>query len=88
MLYESILDGDWVAIRSQPTAADGEIVAALIRNETTGDDEATVKVLRRHRGRVWLEPRNAGYPQIPGHEATVIGIVVAVLRKVNTAASL
>jgi repressor LexA len=88
MLYESILDGDWVAIRSQPTAADGEIVAALIRNETTGDDEATVKVLRRHRGRVWLEPRNAGYPQIPGHEATLIGIVVAVLRKVNTAASL
>jgi repressor LexA len=87
MLYEAILDGDWVAIRSQPTAEDGQIVAALIRNETTGDDEATVKVLRRHKGRTWLEPRNAGYPQIPGNEATIIGIVVAVLRRVNTASS-
>jgi repressor LexA len=87
MLYEAILDGDWVVIRSQPTAGDGQIVAALIRNETTGDSEATVKVLRRHRGRVWLEPRNAGYPQIPGNEATIIGIVVAVVRRVNMATS-
>jgi repressor LexA len=87
MLYEAILDGDWVAIRSQPTAGDGQIVAALIRNETTGENEATVKVLRRHRGRIWLEPRNAGYPQIPGNEATIIGIVVAVLRRVDVATS-
>ena len=87
MLYEAILDGDWVVIRSQRTAEDGQIVAALIKNETTGDNEATVKVLRRHRGRVWLEPRNAGYPQIPGNEATIIGTVVSVLRRVQTASS-
>jgi repressor LexA len=87
MLYEAILDGDWVTIRSQPTANDGQIVAALIRNETTGENEATVKVLRRHKGRIWLEPRNAGYPQIPGDEATIIGIVVAVLRRVDATKS-
>jgi repressor LexA len=87
MLYEAILDGDWVVIRSQRTAEDGQVVAALIKNETTGDDEATVKVLRRHKGRTWLEPRNAGYPQIPGNEATIIGIVVSVLRRVKTASS-
>lgn len=87
MLYEAILDGDWVVIRSQQTAGDGQVVAALVRNELTGEDEATVKILRHHRGRVWLEPRNAGYPQIPGDEATIIGIVVAILRRLKPASS-
>jgi repressor LexA len=83
MLYEAILDGDWVVIRSQQTADDRQIVAALVQNESTGENEATVKILRRHKGRVWLEPRNAGYPQIPGDEATIIGIVVGVVRRVK-----
>jgi repressor LexA len=61
--------------------------AAKIIIETTGENEATVKVLRRHKGRIWLEPRNAGYPQIPGDEATIIGIVVAVLRRVDATKS-
>lgn len=87
MLYEAILDGDWVVIRSQQTADDRQIVAALVQNETTGENEATVKILRRHKGRVWLEPRNAGYPQIPGDEATIIGIVVGVVRRVKPALS-
>lgn len=87
MLYEAILDGDWVVIRSQQTAGDGQVVAALVRNETTGENEATVKILRHHRGRVWLEPRNAGYPQIPGDEAAIIGIVVAILRRLKPASS-
>lgn len=87
MLYEAILDGDWVVIRSQQAADDGQIVAALVQNETTGENEATVKILRRHKGRVWLEPRNAGYPQIPGEEATIMGIVVGVLRRMAPASS-
>lgn len=87
MLYEAILDGDWVVIRSQQTAEDGQIVAALVQNGATGENEATVKILRRHKGRVWLEPRNAGYPQIPGNEATIIGIVVSVLRRLNPTSS-
>lgn len=87
MLYEAILDGDWVVIRSQQTADDRQIVAALVQNESTGENEATVKILRRHKGRVWLEPRNAGYPQIPGDEATIIGIVVGVVRRVKPSLS-
>lgn len=83
MLYEAIVDHDWVIVRSQSTAYDGQIVAALIQNETTGDNEATVKVLRRHKGRVWLEPRNAGYPQIPYNEASILGVVIAVLRSLS-----
>lgn len=80
MLYEAILDGDWVAVRAQQTADDGQVVAALVRNATTGEDEATIKVLRRHKSRAWLEPRNRGYPQIPYREAAILGVVVAVLR--------
>jgi repressor LexA len=87
MLYEAILDGDWVVIRSQQNAEDGQIVAALVQNDVTGENEATVKILRRHKGRVWLEPRNAGYPQIPGNEATIIGVVVSVLRRLKPASS-
>jgi SOS-response transcriptional repressor LexA len=74
-----------VAVRAQDSARDGQIVAAIVPNETTGDDEATIKVLRFHKGRVWLEPRNAGYPQIPYSEASIIGVVVAVLRSTRPA---
>ena len=51
MIEAGILEGDLVAVRSQKDARDGEIVAALIDGE-----EATVKRLRRHEGKVILEP--------------------------------
>jgi repressor LexA len=65
--------GDVIVVRQQPTADDGDIVAALI------DDEATVKVYRRLGRRVVLEPRNPAYPLIPADDATVLGKVICVL---------
>ncbi|MBV9594455.1 MAG: transcriptional repressor LexA [Actinobacteria bacterium] len=76
MIDAAISDGDWVVVRQQDDADNGDIVAALI------DGEATVKTLRRREGHVWLMPHNAAYQPIPGDESTVLGKVVAVLRKV------
>ena len=74
MIDAAICDGDWVVVRRQPVAENGEIVAAMI------DGEATVKTLRRADGRVWLLPQNAAYEPIPADDAVVLGRVVSVLR--------
>lgn len=74
MVEAAICDGDWVVVRRQPVAENGEIVAAMI------DGEATVKTLKRADGHVWLLPHNAAYSPILGDEATVLGRVVSVLR--------
>jgi len=76
MVEAAICDGDWVVVRQQPTAENGEIVAAMI------DGEATVKTYKRRDGHVWLLPHNPAYEPIPGDEATVLGRVVSVLRRV------
>ena len=76
MVDAAIADGDWVVVRQQPVAENGDIVAAMI------DGEATVKTFRRRDGHVWLLPHNAAYQPIPGDEATILGRVVAVLRRV------
>jgi repressor LexA len=52
------------------------MVAAMI------DGEATVKTFRRRDGRVWLQPANPAFTDIPGEEATILGRIVAVLRRV------
>ncbi|MPZ96551.1 MAG: transcriptional repressor LexA [Propionibacteriales bacterium] len=76
MIDAAICDGDFVTIRQQPTAENGEIVAAMI------DGEATVKTLQKKRGQVWLLPHNDAYEPIDGTDATILGKVVAVLRRV------
>ncbi|GAB2680643.1 transcriptional repressor LexA [Thalassiella azotivora] len=76
MVDAAICDGDWVVVRRQPVAENGEIVAAML------DGEATVKTLKRRDGHVWLLPHNPAFEPIPGDEATVLGRVVAVLRSV------
>lgn len=76
MIDAAICNGDYVVIRQQPTAENGEIVAALI------DGEATVKTFQRKAGQVWLLPHNEAYDPIDGTHATILGKVVAVLRKV------
>ena len=76
MVDAAICDGDWVVVRQQPTAENGEIVAAMI------DGEATVKTYKRRDGHVWLMPHNPAYEPIPGDDATVLGRVVSVLRRV------
>jgi repressor LexA len=75
MVDAAITDGDWVVVRQQPVADNGDIVAAMI------DGEATVKTFRRRDGKVWLLPQNPAYEPIPGENATVLGRVVAVLRR-------
>jgi repressor LexA len=76
MVEAAICDGDLVVVRQQPTADNGDIVAAMI------DGEATVKVYRLRGGHVELVPRNALYDVIPGDDAVILGKVVTVLRKV------
>jgi repressor LexA len=76
MVDAAICDGDWVVVRQQPVADNGDIVAAMI------DGEATVKTFKRKDGHIWLLPHNAAYEPIDGDQATVLGRVVAVLRRV------
>ena len=75
MVDAAITDGDWVVVRQQPTAENSEIVAAMI------EGEATVKTFKREDGHVWLLPHNEAYEPIPGDDATILGKVVAVLRR-------
>ncbi|WP_156251211.1 transcriptional repressor LexA [Pseudactinotalea terrae] len=74
MIDAAICDGDWVVVRQQPVAENGEIVAAMI------DGEATVKTLKREKGTVWLLPANEAFSPIDGTDAEILGRVVSVLR--------
>jgi repressor LexA len=76
MIDAAICDGDWVVVRQQPDADNGDIVAAMI------DNEATVKTFRRREGHVFLMPANAAYDPIPGDDATILGRVVTVMRRI------
>lgn len=76
MIDAAICDGDYVVIRQQQDAENGDIVAAML------DEEATVKVFRQRDGHTWLLPRNSAFEPILGDEAQVLGKVVAVLRSV------
>ncbi|CAN5592499.1 transcriptional repressor LexA [soil metagenome] len=76
MIDAAICDGDWIVVRQQRDAENGDIVAAML------DEEATVKVFQRRDGHTWLLPRNTAFAPILGDEAEVLGKVVAVLRSV------
>jgi repressor LexA len=76
MIDAAICDGDWVVVRQQPTADNGDIVAAML------DNEATVKTFKRRDGKVWLMPHNPAYDPIDGEHATILGKVTAVLRRI------
>ncbi|WP_309080172.1 transcriptional repressor LexA [Zhihengliuella sp.] len=74
MVDAAICDGDWVVVRRQSSADNGDIVAALL------DEEATVKTFRQRDGHTWLLPQNRQYEPILGDHATIMGKVVSVLR--------
>ncbi|WP_294570348.1 transcriptional repressor LexA [uncultured Arthrobacter sp.] len=74
MIDAAICDGDWVVVRRQQSAQNGEIVAALL------DDEATVKTFRQRDGHTWLLPQNTRYEPILGDHASIMGKVVSVMR--------
>lgn len=81
MTGAAISDGDRVVVRCQACAESGEIVAAMVESDTSADREATVKTYRKRDGHVWLMPHNPAYDPIPGDNATIVGKVVAVLRR-------
>jgi len=74
MVDAAICDGDWVVVRQQPNAENGDIVAAML------DGEATVKTFKKRDGHIWLMPHNPDYEPILGDEAVIVGKVTAVLR--------
>ena len=82
MIDAAIADGDWVVVRRESDIENGNIVAAMIESETSADREATVKTFRKRDGHVWLIPHNPAYDPIPGDNATIVGKVVAVLRRI------
>ncbi|MGB6245598.1 MULTISPECIES: transcriptional repressor LexA [Gordonia] len=76
MIDAAICDGDWVVVRQQSVAENGDIVAAMI------DGEATVKTFKRADGHVWLMPHNEHFEPIPGDDASILGKVVTVMRRI------
>jgi repressor LexA len=75
MVEAAICDGDWVVVRQQQHAENGDVVAAML------DNEATVKTFKRTDGHVWLMPHNSDFSPIDGDHATILGKVTAVLRR-------
>jgi repressor LexA len=78
MIDAAIVDRDWVVVREQQHAENGEIVAAMI------EGEATVKIFRRdeEKKQLWLLPRNSAYLPIPADDVDILGKVVTVLRSI------
>jgi len=80
MIEDHIADGDYVVIRQQETAENGERVVAMI------DNEVTLKKFQRSAGQIVLHPCNGAMDPIyvdPESEARVLGLLVGVLRKVR-----
>ena len=77
MKNAGILEGDFVVVRPQDTAQDGDIVVALV------GEEATVKRFFRENDHVRLQPENPAFEPIRSKEVRVLGRVVGVLRKVS-----
>ncbi len=81
MINAAITEGDWVVVRSQPDAQNGEIVVAMLEGQGE-EGEATVKTFKKSDGHVWLMPHNPLYDPILGDEAKILGRVVSVLRRI------
>lgn len=76
MIEAGILDRDFVVVRQQPTAENGDIVVAMI------EDEATVKRFFKESDRVRLQPENSSMEPIYVRDVTIVGKVVALFRSV------
>ena len=77
MVNAGIFDGDYIVVKEQSDAHDGEIVVALI------DDSATVKTFYREPGRIRLQPENDTMEPIYVENPTILGRVTALIRSVN-----
>lgn len=76
MIEAGILDGDYVVVRQQNTASNGDIVVALL------EDDATVKRFYKEADRVRLQPENASLEPIYARDVTILGTVVALFRRI------
>ena len=77
MVNAGIFDGDYLVVKEQSDAHDGEIVVALI------DDSATVKTFYREKGRIRLQPENDAMGPIYADNPTILGRVTALIRSVS-----
>lgn len=75
MIEAGILEGDFLVVRQQPTATDGDIVVAMI------EDEATVKRYFRETDRIRLQPENSSMEPIYARDVQILGKVVALFRR-------
>ena len=75
MIEAGIYEGDYLVLRQQATANNGEIVAAMI------GDEATVKRFYRERDHIRLQPENSAMSPIIARDVTVLGKAVALIRR-------
>ena len=81
MINAAITHGDWVVVRAQEDAENGEIVAAMLEGHGE-ESEATIKTFKKSDGHVWLMPHNPLYDPILGDNARILGKVVSVLRRI------
>lgn len=80
MVDAGILPGDYVVVRRQSTAENGDVVVALAGGNESAD-EATVKTYHRERGRIRLQPENASMdPLYPDH-VEILGKVIGLFRR-------
>ena len=82
MIDAAITHGDWVVVRLESDVENGDIVAAMLKDDTSADGQATVKTFKKTDEHVWLIPQNSAYTPIVGDEAKILGKIVAVLRRV------
>jgi repressor LexA len=75
MIEAGIFDGDYVVISSQETAKNGEIVAALI------DEETTLKRFFKEKGKIRLQPENSSMKPIITDEVVILGVIKCVIRR-------
>jgi repressor LexA len=84
MIEAHIMDGDLAVIRPQPRVENGEIAAVLVQERLS---EATLKIVRRTRSTLTLEPANAAYPALvfkgpQRKQVSILGRFVGIVRKV------
>ncbi|MBP3255049.1 MAG: transcriptional repressor LexA [Clostridia bacterium] len=77
MIEAGILDGDYILVRKQNTAENGQIVVALI------DDEATVKTFYKEKDHIRLQPENSTMDPIIVPNCSILGKVIGVFRKMR-----
>jgi repressor LexA len=81
MVEAGILHGDYVVVRRQQTARDGDVVVALAGQDEAAD-EATVKRFFRESGRIRLQPENASMEPLYPEHVRILGKVIGVFRQI------